>query len=150
MDFLLRMIPYHRRPIIGICQERTGKRDVSPDSFAMREDDLNRWKKGFNKEEHHPIDLDVLATMRFLYICAVWGKKASANLNFARLDVKHSILGWDDGRHIYVVPGSTLYHEKECASFNNKSKENICSCWNLGGCNVLPSRRCQGNCCVRG
>jgi hypothetical protein len=73
--FSFRMIPYYRGSMIVFCQERTRKLDVSPDTFDMREDDLNHRKKGFNKEEHHPIDLDVLATMRFLYICAVWGKR---------------------------------------------------------------------------
>jgi hypothetical protein len=72
-------VPYDSllsRAMIGFCQERTRKLDVSPDSFDMREDDLNRRKKGFNEDEHHPIDFDALTTMRFLNICTVWGKKA--------------------------------------------------------------------------
>ena len=130
--FSLRVIPYCRGPIIGFCQERSRRQGRGPDSFDTWENELKRLKKGFNEDQHHPIDLNALTTVQFLNVCARWGKKALANLYFAKLDVKHSRLDWDDGRYSYAGQGSALYHEK-CAFFNHsKSKESICSCWNLG------------------
>eukprot|EP00979_Chaetoceros_neogracilis_P019100 scaffold11760_cov1641-Chaetoceros_neogracile.AAC.2 len=130
-SFSLRVIPYCRGPIIGFCQERRKKRGRGPDSFDTWENELKRLKKGFNEDQHHPIDLDALTTVQFLKVCARWGKKSLANLCFAKLDVKLSRLDWDDGRYSYAAQGSALYHEN-CAFFSHKSKESICSCWNLG------------------